>query len=100
MWAEQAATLRCMTRRAIMHPQTDSIDRAASARSDAPAWTRNNFSSLLQARSTAAWQVVRRWAARWRSRRELRLLSRREMADFGANTADALNESEKPFWRA
>jgi uncharacterized protein YjiS (DUF1127 family) len=86
-----------------MHPHTDSIDHAASARSGAPTWIRNDqesFSTLVRVRSMAAWQLVCRWTARWRSRRELRSLSRRDMADFGANTADALNETEKPFWRA
>jgi uncharacterized protein YjiS (DUF1127 family) len=57
------------------------------------------FASAFHARTIAAASVVREWARRWRSRRELRSLSQREIADFCPKLTDALREGDKPFWR-
>jgi uncharacterized protein YjiS (DUF1127 family) len=59
----------------------------------------NFFASTFHARTIAAGSVVREWARRWRSRRELRSLSQREMTDFCPKLTDALREADKPFWR-
>jgi uncharacterized protein YjiS (DUF1127 family) len=57
------------------------------------------FASTFHARAIAAASVVSEWARRWRSRRELRSLSQREIADFCPKLTDALREADKPFWR-
>ncbi|MEJ2377459.1 MAG: DUF1127 domain-containing protein [Pseudolabrys sp.] len=44
-----------------------------------------------------AFEVVREWRRRYRSRRELALLSYHERDDIGAGNANA--ELAKPFWR-
>jgi uncharacterized protein YjiS (DUF1127 family) len=59
----------------------------------------NLLASSVEARPTTVWHVIREWGRRWRSRRELRSLSQREIADFCPKLTDALNEAEKPFWR-
>jgi uncharacterized protein YjiS (DUF1127 family) len=57
------------------------------------------FASSFQAQTIASASVVREWARRWRSRRELRSLSQREITDFCPKLTDALREADKPFWR-
>jgi uncharacterized protein YjiS (DUF1127 family) len=47
-----------------------------------------------------AFSVAVEWARRWHSRRELRSLGRREIADFCPKLTEAMKEAEKPFWRA
>jgi uncharacterized protein YjiS (DUF1127 family) len=59
----------------------------------------NFFASTFHARAIAAASVASEWARRWRSRRELRSLSQREIADFCPKLTDALREADKPFWR-
>lgn len=44
--------------------------------------------------------VFRGWRERARSRRELMMLSDRELADIGLTAADVHKESGKPFWQA
>jgi uncharacterized protein YjiS (DUF1127 family) len=57
------------------------------------------FATASRVRAATAWCVVAEWARRWRSRCELRLLSRREILDFCPKLTDATQEAEKPFWR-
>jgi uncharacterized protein YjiS (DUF1127 family) len=59
----------------------------------------NFFASTFHAHTIAAASVLREWGRRWRSRRELRSLSQREIADFCPKLSDALREADKPFWR-
>ena len=40
------------------------------------------------------------WRRRIRERRALAQLNERELADFGATTADVYRELSTPFWRA
>ena len=40
------------------------------------------------------------WRRRQRERRELALLSDRDLLDFGATRGDAAAETRKPFWRS
>lgn len=40
------------------------------------------------------------WRQRIRERRALAKLTERELADFGATTADVYRELNSPFWRA
>ena len=42
----------------------------------------------------------RTWRQRARERRALAALTPRELADFGASTADVYRELSTPFWRA
>lgn len=44
--------------------------------------------------------TVRAWRQRSRERRVLASLTERELADFGASTADVYRELSAPFWRA
>jgi uncharacterized protein YjiS (DUF1127 family) len=44
--------------------------------------------------------TLRQWRQRSRERAALAELSRRELADFGASTADVWRELSAPFWRA
>jgi uncharacterized protein YjiS (DUF1127 family) len=44
--------------------------------------------------------TLRLWRQRIRERRALADLSERDLADFGATTADVYRELSTPFWRA
>ena len=44
--------------------------------------------------------TLRLWRRRVRERQALANLSQRELADFGATTADVYREVATPFWRA
>ncbi|HEY7579122.1 MAG TPA: DUF1127 domain-containing protein [Acetobacteraceae bacterium] len=44
--------------------------------------------------------TLRLWRQRVRERRALAELSARELADFGATSADVYRELSTPFWRA
>jgi uncharacterized protein YjiS (DUF1127 family) len=50
----------------------------------------------LLARSVA---LLRLWRRRIREKRALANLTPRELADFGATTADVYRELATPFWR-
>jgi uncharacterized protein YjiS (DUF1127 family) len=43
---------------------------------------------------------LRLWRRRIRERRALAALTERELADFGATTADVYRELSTPFWRS
>ena len=43
--------------------------------------------------------LIQTWQERARSRRELERLDDRLLKDIGLNRIDALQESEKPFWK-
>lgn len=43
--------------------------------------------------------ALRRWRRRSRERAVLAQLTDRELADFGASTADVYRELRTPFWR-
>ena len=45
-------------------------------------------------------ETLRVWRRRVRERQALANLSERELADFGATTADVYRELSTPFWRA
>jgi uncharacterized protein YjiS (DUF1127 family) len=47
----------------------------------------------------AAGSIVARWLERGRSRRVLATLDDHQLRDIGISRADALLESERPFWR-
>ena len=44
--------------------------------------------------------LLRVWAMRWRTRRDLAGLDRRLLADIGVDPIRASLEAEKPFWKA
>ena len=44
--------------------------------------------------------TLRLWRRRARERQALAQLTQRELADFGATTADVYRELATPFWRA
>jgi uncharacterized protein YjiS (DUF1127 family) len=44
--------------------------------------------------------TLRLWRRRVRERQALAQLTQRELADFGATTADVYRELATPFWRA
>lgn len=44
--------------------------------------------------------LVLLWYRRIDERRTLASLSTRELRDFGANRSEAMEEYQKPFWRA
>ena len=44
--------------------------------------------------------TLRLWRQRARERRTLAELTERELADFGASSADVYRELSTPFWRA
>jgi uncharacterized protein YjiS (DUF1127 family) len=50
-------------------------------------------------RNMRIWPAMREWVRLWRTRRELRTMSQREIADFCPKLTDALREADKPFWR-
>ncbi len=58
-------------------------------------WGDRHRSLLARIAST-----VRAWRQRSRERRVLASLTERELADFGASTADVYRELSAPFWRA
>ena len=69
-----------------------------------PALTNSQVSALPRAAHrpgllarTAAW--LRHWRRVSRERTLLAELNQRELADFGANTADVWRELNAPFWR-
>ena len=43
--------------------------------------------------------MIRIWRARARCRRELAMLSERELQDMGTNWSSIADEVSKPFWR-
>ena len=45
-------------------------------------------------------ETIRVWRRRIRERQALVSLSQRELADFGATSADVYRETSAPFWRA
>ncbi len=61
-----------------------------------PAWLQAGRPSLF-AKLLAA---LRLWRRRVREREQLARLTTRELADFGATTADVYRELSSPFWRA
>jgi uncharacterized protein YjiS (DUF1127 family) len=58
-----------------------------------------NLIAQIRACFLGAFSVAGEWARRWHSRRELRSLGRREIADFCPKLTEAMKEAEKPFWR-
>jgi uncharacterized protein YjiS (DUF1127 family) len=44
--------------------------------------------------------TFRQWRQRVRERRALAALTERELADFGASSADVYRELSTPFWRS
>jgi uncharacterized protein YjiS (DUF1127 family) len=70
-----------------------------------PALTNSQLSTLPRAgRRRHAWarflETIQLWRRRDRERRALAELSPRELADFGATTADVYAELNAPFWRS
>jgi uncharacterized protein YjiS (DUF1127 family) len=62
-----------------------------------PARSRWRHRGGLLARLVA---TLRRWRRRVDERAALASLTHRELADFGASTADVYRELSTPFWRA
>jgi uncharacterized protein YjiS (DUF1127 family) len=81
-----------------MRPQAKSIRIAISSPDRAPP-TSSVFAGTVRTQANVAWSLLREWLFRWRSRRELRSLTQREITDFCPKLTDALHEAEKPFWR-
>lgn len=44
------------------------------------------------------WRRLRRWQALARERRQLAMLDEAALKDLGLSRADAVRESERPFW--
>lgn len=70
-----------------------------------PSLTNSQPSRLPRAvRLRHAWtqlaELISAWRRRVRERRALAELSPRELADFGATTADVYREINSPFWRS
>ena len=61
---------------------------ASAAAEAAPAWPASLF------------RTVREWQLRFRSRRELLMLSGRDLGDVRLTRIDAVSEATKPFWKA
>lgn len=61
----------------------------------ARAWTDGHRSLLVRFAKT-----LRQWRHRIRERRVLAELTERELADFGASSADVYRELKTPFWRS
>jgi uncharacterized protein YjiS (DUF1127 family) len=74
--------------------------RAASPRSEIRFIAARSLLTHIGVPLAAAWQVVREWRRRWRSRRQLRSLTAREIRDFCPDLTVAEREAGKPFWRA
>jgi uncharacterized protein YjiS (DUF1127 family) len=53
-----------------------------------------------KARPPGLLATLRLWRQRARERRALAELSERELADFGASSADVYRELSTPFWRS
>jgi uncharacterized protein YjiS (DUF1127 family) len=84
-----------------MQPQSKSVCRAGLAAIAAPnPGTVGTASRTARVHTIRVWLVLREWVRRWRQRRELRSLSQRDIADFCPKLSDALQEADKPFWRA
>lgn len=60
----------------------------------------NSQPAARQAHGRGWLDAVRLWRRRIRERQALASLSERELADFGANSADVYRETSQPFWRA
>jgi uncharacterized protein YjiS (DUF1127 family) len=58
----------------------------------------------IRSRHLPQWSEFRalfiEWRQRVRSRRELMMLSERDLSDMGLTPMDAFNETCKPFWEA
>ena len=54
----------------------------------------------IRRRLDGALQALRVWRRRARERQALASLTERELADFGATTADVYRELTAPFWRS
>jgi uncharacterized protein YjiS (DUF1127 family) len=81
-----------------MQPQAKSIRIAISSPERTPP-TSSVCAGTVRTQANVAWSLLREWVCRWRSRRELRSLTQREITDFCPKLTDALHEAEKPFWR-
>jgi uncharacterized protein YjiS (DUF1127 family) len=84
-----------------MQPQSKSMRRAGPTAIAAPDLGMVDMANrTARVRTIKVWPAIREWVRRWRQRRELRLMSQREIADFCQKLSDALHEADKPFWRA
>jgi uncharacterized protein YjiS (DUF1127 family) len=84
-----------------MQPQSKSVFRAGIAAVAAPdPETVGMAGRTVRVHTIRVCLVLREWVRRWRQRRELRSLSQRDIADFCPKLSDALQEADKPFWRA
>jgi uncharacterized protein YjiS (DUF1127 family) len=54
----------------------------------------------VERKLTAARQAIRTWKDRASGRRALRGLSLEMLRDIGVEKYDAIDEADKPFWRA
>lgn len=63
-----------------------------------PLITERRLSSRLLAGITKAWLQVQRWWELAEQRRKLAMLDEHALHDLGLSRADAINESERPFW--
>ena len=61
---------------------------------------RGGFAGLAVGLAIALTDRLDLWQRRLRDRDMLRAMSTAQLKDIGLSRADALNESEKPFWRA
>jgi uncharacterized protein YjiS (DUF1127 family) len=95
-WAANHDEHLSTRRRAIMQPHSKSNHPAIFAHFVPPDLRRraNFLASTFHARTIAAASVLREWGRRWRSRRELRSLSKREIADFCPKLTHALREAD------
>lgn len=69
-----------------------------------PSLTNSQVSTLPRGGRRSHWlaramEVIGEWRQRVRERRALAELTERELADFGASTADVYRELNSPFWR-
>lgn len=58
------------------------------------------FPTLAGAIAVGLTDLLDLWQRRLRDRDMLRQMSTSQLKDIGLSRADALNEAEKPFWRA
>lgn len=58
------------------------------------------FTTLAVGLAVGLTDMLDLWQRRLRDRDMLRQMSTTQLKDIGLSRADALNEAEKPFWRA
>jgi uncharacterized protein (TIGR00369 family) len=89
--------LACASRN-IATPQVETLSRAD--KSHDRRWQSRNLGGSVLAVIEVILAFVRVWRERRRTRRQLAVMSERELQDIGICRSEIANEIGKPFWRA